>query len=119
VHGSPFFLQEQLSVLQEPLLRNIVNGVVAHELVTVHKHEEVARAIMHNMIGKPVFTFTFKRKDNAITLGEMSAVRIASDRTILFRSSIPTFPHSGQLSHESCHWRRLRVTNSVLSLLPS
>src|SRR6218665_670783 len=46
----------------EPSLRNIVNGVVAHELVSVHKYEEVARAIMHNMIGKPVFTFTFRRK---------------------------------------------------------
>src|SRR6218665_3662722 len=60
----------------EPSLRNIVNGVVAHELVSVHKYEEVARVIMHNMIGKPVFTFTFRRKDKP------SAVRIAADRTI-------------------------------------
>ncbi len=52
----------------EPSLRNIVNGVVAHELVNVHEYEEVARAIMHNMIGKPVFTFTFRRKDKAITV---------------------------------------------------
>src|SRR6218665_2881329 len=49
-------------------LRNIVNGVVAHELVSVHENEEVARAIMHNMIGKPVFTFTFRRKDKAIAV---------------------------------------------------
>src|SRR6218665_2890499 len=66
----------------EPSLRNIVNGVVAHELVSVHEFKEVARAIMHNMIGKPVFTFTFRRKEKAITLGETSAVRIAADRTI-------------------------------------
>ena len=66
----------------EPSLRNIVNGVVAHELVNVHEYEEVARAIMHNMIGKPVFTFSFRRKDKAITLGETSAVKIAADRTI-------------------------------------
>src|SRR6218665_549495 len=52
----------------EPSLRNIVNGVVAHELVSVHEYEEVARAIMHNMIGKPVFTFTLRRKDKAITV---------------------------------------------------
>src|SRR6218665_2243315 len=82
--SSPFFRQEQLSVLQESLLRSIVNGVVAHELVNVHKYEEVSREIMHTMIGKPVFTFTFRRKDIAITLGETSAVRIASDRTIYF-----------------------------------
>jgi len=80
--SSPLFRQEQPSVLQESLLRNIVNGIVAHELVNVHKYEEVSRAIMHNMIGKPVFTFTVKGKDIAITLGETSAVRIASDRTI-------------------------------------
>src|SRR6218665_277155 len=80
--SSPFFRQEQLSVLQESLLRNIVNGVVAHELVNVHKYEEVSRTIMHNMIGKPVYTFTFKRKYIAITLEETSSVRIASDRTI-------------------------------------
>src|SRR6218665_3717095 len=39
----------------------------------------LARSTMHNMIGKPVFTFTFRRNDKAITLGEMFAVRIASD----------------------------------------
>src|SRR6218665_2057520 len=66
----------------EPSLRNIVNGVVAYELVNVHEYEEVARAIMQNMIGKLVFTFTFRRKDKAITLGETSAVRIAAHRTI-------------------------------------
>src|SRR6218665_1166852 len=83
VHGSPFFRQEQRSVLQEPSLRNTVNGVVAPELSNVH-NEEVARAIMHNMTGKPVYTcaFTFKRNEIAITFGETSAVRIASDRTI-------------------------------------
>src|SRR6218665_1762279 len=42
----------------------------------------LARSTMHNMIGKPVFTFTFRRNDKAITLGETFAERIASDRTI-------------------------------------
>ena len=34
------------------------------------------------MIGQPVFTFSFKRKDKAKTLGDMSAIRVAPDRTI-------------------------------------
>jgi len=66
----------------DPSLRNIVNGVVAQEFVNVHEYEEVGRVIMDNMIGKPAFTFTFRRKDKARTLGETSAVTIAPDRTI-------------------------------------
>ena len=34
------------------------------------------------MIEKPAFTFTFRRKDKARTLGETSAVTVAPDRTI-------------------------------------
>jgi len=100
LHGSRFFRQEQRSVLQEPSLRNIVNGVVAHEL-NVHEYEEVARAIMHNMIGKLAFTLTFRRRDKPITLGETSAMRIAADRTIdsglLFQRSL-VVANTGELS---------------------
>jgi len=68
----------------DPSLRNIVNGVVAKEFVNVHEYEEVGRMIMHNMVGKPTFTFPFRRKDKARTLGEASAVTVAPDRTIEF-----------------------------------
>src|SRR5437870_13821911 len=34
------------------------------------------------MIGQPVFTVSFSRKDKARTLGETSAVAVAPDRTI-------------------------------------
>src|SRR6218665_3620648 len=66
----------------DPSLRNIVNGVVAQEFVNVHEYEEVGRVIMDNMIGKPAFTFTFRKKYKARTLGETSSVTIAPDRAI-------------------------------------
>jgi len=53
----------------DPSLRNIVNGVVAAEDVTVHEYDSVARKVMQKMIGQPAFTFSFSRKDKAKTLG--------------------------------------------------
>ncbi|KAK4304743.1 hypothetical protein Pmani_023319 [Petrolisthes manimaculis] len=63
-------------------LRNIATGVVAEEGVNVHEYESIGHKIMHKMIGQPAFTFTFRRKDKAITLGQTSAIRVAPDRTI-------------------------------------
>ena len=63
----------------DPSLRNIVNGVVAAEDVTVHEYDSVARKVMQKMIGQPAITFSFTRKDKAKTLGETSAVKVAPD----------------------------------------
>ena len=51
-------------------LRNVVTGVVAEDGVNVHDYDSVGRNIMHKMIGRPAFTFSFSRKDKAITLGQ-------------------------------------------------
>ena len=53
----------------DPSLRNIINGLVAKEDVDVHEYESVGRNIIERMIGQPVFTFSFKRKDKAKILG--------------------------------------------------
>ncbi|KAK4298605.1 hypothetical protein Pmani_008001 [Petrolisthes manimaculis] len=66
----------------DPSLRNIATGVVAEEGVNVHEYESIGHKIMHKMIGQLAFTFTFRRKDKAITLGQTSAIRVAPDRTI-------------------------------------
>ncbi len=68
--------------LPDPSLRNIVTGVVPEEGVNVHEYESVGHKIMHKMIGQPAFTFSFSRKDKAITLGQTSAIRVAPDQTI-------------------------------------
>ena len=66
----------------DPTLRNIINGIVAGPAVNVHDFESVGNKIIEDMIGKSAFTYKFKRKDRAQTLGNISAVKIAPDRTI-------------------------------------
>ena len=41
------------------------------------------------MIGQPAFTFSFSRKDKAITLEQTSAIRVAPDQTIDFALLFP------------------------------
>lgn len=66
----------------DPFLRNIVNGVVTNDKVNVHEFESVGRKIIENMTGQPAFTFTYKRKDKAVTLGDVSAITATPDRVI-------------------------------------
>lgn len=63
-------------------LRNIVTGVVAKEVVNVHEFETVGTAIVEQMVGKPVFGISFKRKDRAKTLADQSTIKVAKDRVI-------------------------------------
>ncbi|KAL2082773.1 hypothetical protein ACEWY4_022591 [Coilia grayii] len=80
-------------------LRNIVSGVVAQENVNVHEYD--SSRVIPKMIGQPVFTISFSRKDKAITLGETSAVKVAPDRSIdsalLFQRFL-VVSQSGELS---------------------
>ena len=66
----------------DPTLRNIVNGIVAGPDVNVHDFESVGNTLIEDTIGKSAFAYKFKRKDRAKTLGNVSAVTIAADRTI-------------------------------------
>ncbi len=76
--------------------------------------QSVGSKLIENLIGQPVFTFSFKRKDNAKTLGDMSAVKVAPDRTIdpalLFQRFL-VVSRPGDLSLED-------VMSPVRSLLP-
>ena len=85
----------------DPTLRNIINGIVAGPYVNVHDFESVANKIIEDMIGKSAFTYKFKRKDRAKTLGNMSAENIAPDRTtdpaLLFQRFL-VVSRSGDLS---------------------
>ena len=99
---------------EDPSLRNIVNGVVANAIVNVHEFESVGRKIIENMIGQPAFTFSFKRKDKAITLGDVSAIKVAPDHIIdpalLFQRFL-VVSKTGELSLED-------VMGYELSLFP-
>ena len=87
----------------DPTLRNVVNGIVAGPDVNVHAYESVGNKIIEDIVGKSAFTYKFKRKDRAQTLGNISAVKIAPDRTtdpaLLFQRFL-VVSRSGDLSLE-------------------
>ncbi|XP_068246882.1 uncharacterized protein [Palaemon carinicauda] len=84
-------------------LKNIVNGIVAGPDLNVHAFESVGNKIIEDMVVKSAFTYKFKRKDRAQSLGNISAVKIACDRTIdpalLFQRFL-VMSRSGDLSLE-------------------
>ena len=71
--------------------------------VNVHEFESVGNKIIEDIIRKSAFTYKFKRKNRAKTLGNISAVKIAPDRTIdpalLFQRFL-VVSRSGDLSLE-------------------
>ena len=87
----------------DPTLRNIVNGIVAGLNVNVHTFELVGNKMIEDIIGKSAFTYKFKRKDKAHTLGNVSSVKIVPDRIIdpalLFQRFL-VVSRSGELSLE-------------------
>ena len=66
----------------DPTLRNIVNGIVAGQEENVSYFESVGNKIIDDIIGKSAFTYKFKCIERARTLGDISAGKIAPDRTI-------------------------------------
>ena len=68
----------------DPVLRNIVNGIVATDDVNVLDYASVGQYIIVRMIGQPVFSFFIKRKNKSTILGTSSAVKVAPESTIDF-----------------------------------
>ena len=87
----------------DPSLRNVVTGVVAEEVVNVHEFESVGCIIIHKMKWQHAFTFSYSRKDKAVTLGQQSTIKIATDRTIdsaLLFQRFTVVSQTGELSLE-------------------
>ena len=72
--------------------------------MNVQDFESVGNKIIEDILGKSAFTYKFKRKERARTLGNISAVKIAPDRTIdpalLFQRFL-LVSRSGDLSLEA------------------
>ncbi|KAG1659992.1 Ester hydrolase C11orf54 [Nymphon striatum] len=79
-----------------PALRNIVNGIVARDDVEVREYDSVGKDIIVKMIGQPVFSFSFKRKDKAMTLGNSSGVKVTGDLSLeeVMRYELSPYPPS-------------------------
>ena len=59
---------------ENPTLHNIVTGVTADDTVNVDSAHTVGEKILNGMVGKSVAQYTFRKKDQAVTLGDSSAM---------------------------------------------
>ena len=105
-----------------PALRNIVNGRVAKNDVNVHEYDSVGKDIIVRMIGQPVFSFSFKRKYKANTMGNACAVKLALDMTIDYSLRFPGFlavSRTGDLSLEEVMvYESIPVTHFLRTIQP-
>jgi hypothetical protein len=64
----PFKSRKVFDKSREPL-ENLVTGLEADPSVNIYLAKEVGNSIINNIIGQSVKTFSFKRKNQAITMG--------------------------------------------------
>jgi len=60
-------------------VRSIANGLTAESRVNVDRAKEVGNKILKNMIGKAVLTHSFKRSEQAATLGVKNSIKADND----------------------------------------
>ena len=60
-------------------LRGLVNGLTATDSVNVDKAQQVGQNILKSMVGKNIQDFSFQCKQQAVTLGIKTAVKINDD----------------------------------------
>ena len=63
----------------DPSLRNITTGVHAHHTVNVDTAHSFGAAILKSAEGKTSYEHTFRRKDQVITVGKKSSIKIDGD----------------------------------------
>ncbi len=69
-------LQERNPFSRDPSMRNIASGVHAHPTDNGDTAHSVGAAILKSMEGKTSDENTFRRKDQVVTLGTKSSVKI-------------------------------------------
>ena len=69
------FLTPRDPFQKNPALYDIVTGMTADDTVNVDTAREVGEKILDSMNGKRVAEYTFRKKDQAITLSDSSAVK--------------------------------------------
>ncbi|KAJ8417704.1 hypothetical protein AAFF_G00225470 [Aldrovandia affinis] len=70
------YLQERHPFCSDPSLRSISTGVHAHPSVNVDKAKAVGNTILVSMDGQTTAEYTFKKRDQAITMSTKSSVKI-------------------------------------------
>ena len=73
------FLEERNQFSPDTSLRNVVTGVTAAKSVNVDRAKEIGHRIFDSITGKKVDECTFKRKDQAVTLGKGKLLKAGKD----------------------------------------
>ena len=74
------FLQTYDPFTEDPSIHSISSGVTGDKKVNVDRANSIGEAIIASMVGENVHEYTFKRKDQAITLG--SKVSLSKDEAV-------------------------------------
>ena len=69
------FLEERNPFEHGPVLCNVADGVHAHATVNVDDAKVIGDNILSKMVETNADEFTFKRKDQAVTLASRSSIR--------------------------------------------
>ena len=117
------YLQERNPFSTDPSLRSIATGVHAHSTVNVDTALEVGDVILKSMDGKTPAEYAFKKKNQVVTLGIKSSVRIDGeqiqiDPQLLFQRLITVVQSSDELEsafkHELCSYPSALFDSSLL-----
>ena len=73
------YLNERDPFVQNDSLFNIANGMTAQERVNVEKAREIGVNIVESMAGKSTDEITFRKANQAVTLGSRSTVKIKGE----------------------------------------
>ena len=71
---NPFQVEEN-----DNYLRNIETGVTADSAVNVEKAKEIGTRTLHDMVGKNVSDYSFRKSQQAVTLNEKSSVKVGGE----------------------------------------
>ena len=122
------YLNEKDPFVQNDSLFNIANGMTAKERVNVEKAREIGVEIVESMAGKSTDEFTFRKANQAVTLGSRSTVKIKGeyvniDPQFLFQRLLTVRERcddvTSLLQYELCTYPAALFESSSLPLQPN
>ena len=78
------YLNERDPFIQNDSLFNIANGMTAQESVNVENAREIGVKIVESMAGKSTDEFTFRKANQAVTLGSRPTVKIKGEHVNIY-----------------------------------
>ena len=64
----------------DPTLRGLVSGLVAGEQVNADDAKRVGQLILDSMVGKDIYTYSFRQNMQAVTIGAKAAIKVNEEQ---------------------------------------